>query len=694
MVAAQETTLQRILEGEKQYLVPLYQRPYQWGKGQWSVLWQDIVQLAADIKEDPSSNHFIGSLVLAPYSGNVAGGLTRHLVVDGQQRLTTLTIILIAIHDHVLNHDPSARRGAERIKNTFLTNQYLEDPYRIKLIPTQADRDAYSAIIEGIPGADNEASVGSAYRYFRAALLETELEASDIEKAVTSGLSLVSISTAESDNVHRIFESLNNTGLKLSQGDLLRNHIFMRLPEQGDHVYRTLWKPLQDLLTREELDTLFWLDLVQRNPAVKIGDTYQEQKKRFEAFTTEQEIAADVERLLVLGRLYRLVTHPEEETASTVRKRLQRLDAWGAATAAPLLLHLLSWRADGHFNDESLADSLLVIESLLVRRFVVGHTTKNLNRLFAQAAQEVRSGAEGVVALRDYFSLGQGHFATDGDVREAANNVPFYVVGRASQRKLVLTWIEELFDSREPVDPAKLSIEHVLPQTLSTSWRHSLAAAVGEDHVDEVHQDIVHTLGNLTLTGYNSPMGNRSFEEKKREFDRSGLRMNQAIASAAEWGPEQIRQRGRQLTEMLVSAWPGPNTNIKDSGPNNLWHRLDQMLTEIPAGRWTTYGDLAKALGTAAQPIGNRLRDTAVPNPHRVLTSSAKPSPDFRWGNADRKDDPAEMLRREGVLFDKAGRADADQRLFAADLVRLVTDEEEEVEDVVIASGASSGGLF
>jgi len=693
MVAAQETTLQRILEGEKQYLVPLYQRPYQWGKAQWSVLWQDIVQLAEDIKEDSTSNHFIGSLVLAPYSGNVAGGLTRHLVVDGQQRLTTLTILLVAIHDHVLSRDPTARRGAERIKNTFLTNQYLEDPYRIKLLPTQADRDAYLAVIDGIPGADNEGSVGSAYRYFRAALLETDLDAQDIEKAVTSGLSLVSISTAESDNVHRIFESLNNTGLKLSQGDLLRNHIFMRLPEQGDHVYRTLWKPLQDLLTREEMDTLFWLDLVQRNPAVKIGDTYQGQKKRFEAFTTEEDIAADVARLLALGRLYRLITHPEDEGAFNVRKRLQRLNSWGAATAAPLLLHLLNWRAEGHLDDKGLADSLLVIESLLVRRFIVGHTTKNLNRLFAQAAQEVHSGVVGAAALRDYFSLGQGHYATDRDIQEAVANVPFYAVGRASQRKLLLTWIEELFESREPVDPALLNIEHVLPQTLSSSWRQSLAAVVGEDRVDEVHQEVVHTLGNLTLSGYNSPMGNRPFEDKKTELGRSGLRMNQAIAAPAEWGPEQIRQRGQQLAEMIIEAWPGPNTVVKDSGPNNLWHRLDQMLMEIPAGRWTTYGDLAKALGTGPQAVGNRMRDAPVPNPHRVLTSSAKPSPDFRWGDEDCNDDPIVMLRQEGIGFDKADRADPEQRLFAADLVRLVTDDEE-VNDVTAASAMSSHELF
>src|SRR5690606_20838189 len=135
----------------------------------------------------------------------------------------------------------------------------------------------------------------------------------------------------------------------------------------------------------------------------------------------------------------------------------------------------------GRFDDEALAGALLVIESLLVRRLLVGRPSMGLNRMFAQTVQDIGRSSDVDRELRDYFSRGQRHYSTDQDIRQAVANVPFYAVGRASQRKLLLTWIEELFESREPVDPAKLSIEHVLPQTLSSSWRQSLSAAVGED---------------------------------------------------------------------------------------------------------------------------------------------------------------------------------------------------------------------
>ncbi|MEX5261603.1 DUF262 domain-containing protein [Kocuria sp. CPCC 205263] len=678
MVAAQETSLQRILEGEKQYMVPLYQRPYQWSRKQWSVLWQDIAQLAEDRKEQLGSTHFIGSLVLAPYPGNVAGGVTKHLVVDGQQRLTTLTILLAAIHDHILLMDPDDRRGANRIMHQFLVNQYADDPHRIKLVPTQADRQSYIDVIDGVPGADGEDAVGEAYRFFRAALLNEDVDIPAVENAVTSGLSLVSISTSESDNVHRIFESLNNTGLKLSQGDLLRNHIFMRLPTLGEEVYRSTWKPLQDLLTREEMDALFWLDIVQRNPKITIGDTYQEQRKRFEQFASEEEIAREVTRLLGLARLYRLISHPDEEKSAAVRARLQRLMDWGSATAAPLLLHLLTKRAEGHFDDETLTEALMVIESMLVRRVLIGRPSAGLNRLFAQAVAEIPGGADVVDEVRDYFSRGQRYFASDKEIARAVHDMPFYRQGRANQRKLILLWLEELYGSREPVDPAKLTIEHVLPQTLSGGWRQVLEATGDVAAVDEIHQSLVHTLGNLTLSGYNSNMSNRLFEDKRAELGRSGLRMNQFISAKQEWGPEQIHARADEMAEMICEAWPGPNPGVRDEGPDDLWSRLDRMLAEVPAGRWTTYGDLAKALGTAAQPIGNRLRDFPVPHSHRVLTSDARPAANFKWSTGGQTDEPAELLQQEGVVFDTLGRASVDQRLFPADLVLLVSEPEDE----------------
>ncbi|MFI7670997.1 DUF262 domain-containing protein [Nocardia sp. NPDC049526] len=229
--ANRSTRSSGILEGSSQYLVPLYQRPYGWGDEQLQELWNDVIQLAEDRTHEPQATHFIGSVVLAPTPAGVAGAVTRFLVVDGEQRLTTLTLLLAAIRDYLRAVDGSASRDTDRIHNQLLTNQYHDDPDRLKLLPTQGSRPAYTAIIDG-SATDDNGNVGSAYRFFRSRL--AELTAADdmpfglsqVVQAVVSGLSVVSISAHPGDNVHRIFQSLNNTGLKLTQGDLLRNYLF------------------------------------------------------------------------------------------------------------------------------------------------------------------------------------------------------------------------------------------------------------------------------------------------------------------------------------------------------------------------------------------------------------------------------------------------------------------------------------
>ncbi|MCX0274230.1 DUF262 domain-containing protein [Nocardia zapadnayensis] len=669
MVAAQETSLQKILVGASQYLVPLYQRPYQWGPDNFKELWRDITQLTEDMIDDIHTTHFIGSVVLAPVPGGVAGSITRYLVVDGQQRLTTLTLLLAAIRDHLRDLDEPPQRDIDRIHNQLLTNQYEDDPLRLKLLPTQTDRDSYAAVIDRLPTAGGDDNIGAAYRFFRARLAEPvdpemPYDAVQIAHAVTSGLSVVSISTDHGDNVHRIFQSLNNTGLKLTQGDLLRNYLFMRMPNRSDEVYRTTWRPLQEaLVDNERLETLFWLDLLQTRSKVKQTQTFAGQQARLDRFAHEDEIVAEVERIAALGHLYRLMLQPAAEPDPAVRERLTRLTEWGSTTPAPLVLHLLVLRDRGDATSAQIARALLYIESLLVRRFLVGTATQSLNRLFPAAVHELDRSLPVDEALHRYLSEGRKHYATDEKLTEAILTSPLYNTGRAAQRKTMLTWIERLFTSKEQVSPATLTVEHVMPQTLSAQWRKELGAIYGAEHVDELHDIQVHTLGNLTLTGYNESLGNHGFDRKRDILRASSIRMNQSIAAHTEWGPKQIEQRGRELAQLIIEAWPGP---LALSGPlrddNPLWQSMHRLLALLPAGHWTTYGDLAKVLGTAAQPLGNRLATVPAPNAHRVLTAQGEVSAAFRWVEPGRDDDPRQILEREGIRF-AAGRADPDQRL-------------------------------
>src|SRR3954451_4553256 len=215
VVAARETTLQELLEGSKQYQVPLYQRTYSWTKPQLARLWEDIQQLAADRVERPGLTHFIGSLVLAPSPTNGPAGVAEYLVVDGQQRLTTLSILLCVIRDHRAKTESAEHR--QRIDQLFLTNPWKGEQHRLKLLPTQADRHAYRACIDATVHAGGSDPIGVAYRFFAAQLVAADepddpFDIGRIEDAVIAGLSLVSVTAQRGDNAHRIFESLNNTG--------------------------------------------------------------------------------------------------------------------------------------------------------------------------------------------------------------------------------------------------------------------------------------------------------------------------------------------------------------------------------------------------------------------------------------------------------------------------------------------------
>ncbi|MEH6621172.1 MAG: DUF262 domain-containing protein [Dietzia maris] len=677
MVNAQERGLNQILQGPWQYQVPLYQRPYQWKESNRAQLWEDVVQLADERQMDPTASHFLGSLVLSPAPGAAAGGVQRFLVVDGQQRLTTLTLLLAAIRDH---HEATGElRKAEAVNELYLINKFESDALRLKLLPTQADREAYAAVIERLPEAGGDDPVGETYRFFRRKLIaaddpEDPHDIDRIEAACTQGVSLVVVTTDANDNVHRIFESLNNTGLQLSQADLLRNYLFMRLPTRAEEVYKYQWKPLQDALTTEELEVLFWFDLVRHRPTVKQGDTYTLQQRRLDAIEGEAAIAAEVERLSALGKLLRVVTHPEEEVDEAVRIRLRRLHQWDSSTVLPVMLYFLDKRAKGEADSATVARAMLAIESYLVRRLVMGRSSSNVNRTLLGVVAESEPGRPLDESVLEYLSTGRKHFATDAEIREAVALSPFYIKGRANHRALVMKWIEATYQSKEAVDLSQTTIEHIMPQTLSEAWKSDLEALIVSDEtVTDVHTRLLHTLGNLTLTGYNTPLGNRPFSQKKTEFARSGIRLNHFPAHADAWGPTQIAARAEEIAEKVISAWPGPVARPQDD-TSSLWRALDQVAASIPAGHWTTYGDIASAVGTHPVPLAQRLASHPVPNAYRILTADGSVSPGFAWIDPRDERDVHDVLASEGVEFDDKGRADTSLRLFVDDLVEGTED--------------------
>lgn len=677
MVHAIETSLRELLEGTKQYLVPLYQRTYSWGTAQHGRLWDDVLKLAEDRGVVAGQTHFIGSLVLAPSPTMGPTGVQQYLVVDGQQRLTTLSLLLCAIRDHrTETEDPHHR---DRVNEQYLLNKWKQGDLRPKLLPTQADRAAYLACLDSAPQAGGANAIGAAYRFFRTKLVEADdlddpHDIERVEEAVISGLGLVAVTAQPGDNAHRIFESLNNTGLKLTQGDLLRNYLFMRLPTRGTSVYPSIWLPLQEGLSSDELETLFWLDVVRDDPRIKQTDTYAAQQARLDRLVTEEEVEADVVRVARLGHLFRRILHPELEADPRIRRGLARLQAWGATTVYPLLLHLLDLSDREPAQAGSAARAMTYIEAFLVRRLLTGRATNNLNRILLSAVTEMERNGDVAEAVRAYFSAGRKYYSTDDEIRQAISMQPFYWNGRPHQRALVLGWLEESYGSREPVSGGMLTIEHVMPQTLTPAWESDLGQDLPDgETVDAVHARWLHTLANLTLTGYNPTLSNHPFAVKRAKLATSGLSMNREIAAHERWGAREMEQRAAALADRIIGLWPGPAGRVvPGDGGSPLWTVMDQALAALPAGTWTTYGDLAMLIGSHARPVGNRLSSAAVPNAHRVLQSNGTPSAAFHWLDPAQTDDPLDVLRQEGVDVDEHGQADAAQRLTAQDLAELI----------------------
>jgi len=687
-----ETTLQQLLGGAKQFRVPLFQRTYTWKERDHAQLWRDILAQyelsqpgAASL--DGQDGHFIGSFVLAPAAATATQ--PAYLVVDGQQRLTTLTLALCALRDAAAVDEPSA---FDRITNQYLINQYAtESRDRWKFVPTEDDRKEYLACIKADHAGAGTGLISKAYRFFEVqmALPGPDDEALDLallESVIVSKLAIVDITAQHGDNVHRIFESLNATGVGLTQADLLRNYLFMLLPTRDKVVYEEVWRPMQELLGADNLEGLARVDLRRRGLDVRDDDVFRAQQARLKPIEhDEDEVEAQIRDLAVRARHYRRILTPAEEEHAGVRRGLQFLARWRATTTHPLVMYLYELREEGRLTPDEMSEILLNLEGFHVRRLLVGVSTKNLNRIFVQIVGQVRQMDPPLLdAVRYQLSTERKFWASDDEIRVAAASRPFYYYGRAEQRRMVLERIEESYGHKELAELSTLSVtvEHILPQSLSAAWITELTEA-GDD-AEAVHRELVHTLGNLTLSAYNSELSNLPFERKQQMYGNSHLSLNKDLVAQPRWGRDEIVARAAELAERAISIWPAPVPGVAEEPMGFDWTRMHAALAAIPDGRWTTYGDLAALAGTAAQAVGNHIvANPALPKAYRVLTFDGRVSEGFRWSDPNDTTNPINVLLAEGVEFDEAGRAEPDGRLTADDLQALLGwfDPEDDIPD-------------
>ncbi len=538
---ASETKLQPLIEGTKQYVVPLFQRQYSWEPKEWKALLDDLVDLSEG--EYPRT-HFIGSIVTMP-TESVPEGVSKFLLIDGQQRLTTFFILLTLLRDNA--RKAGQKKLEEQINNTLLVNPFENDTDYYKLLPTQVDRASFQSLINAdSPISDNQ--IIKAYQYFQRELQVRGLDGQVLKKVIFSNLSVVSIVLGKDDDPYLVFESLNAKGRPLTQADLIRNYFFMKVHVNDQTcVYEQYWKPMQDAL-HESLTEFIRHYLMREGTIVKQSDIYYFIKERI----NRGDVLECLKELARFAGYYEKLLQPLKETNLELQKALLRLNRIEVTTAYPLLLNFYEDYNYGRITLDDFITILNLIENFMIRRFVCNIATNQLNKVFTPLYGQIKNRYPSDVVTGLKMILQTKNYPRNAEFRARLLDAKLYGGGdRAIKTKLILETLEESYHHKELVKFDGLSIEHVMPQTLTESWRTEL----GEDW-ETTHELFLHVLGNLTLTAYNAELSNDSFEAKQFRFMESHLELNKCFRDKQTWKREDIERRSAHLADMTLAIWP------------------------------------------------------------------------------------------------------------------------------------------
>jgi Protein of unknown function DUF262/Protein of unknown function (DUF1524) len=494
---AAPTRLIDYFSGFKQNLVPLFQRPYTWSEKQWRTLWEDVMAFYPPDDVSDKATHFMGAVVTMP-ARSVPVGVSKYLIIDGQQRLTTVSLLMCALRDS-MSPDPQGPRN--RIQQFYLTNFGYEGSELFKLLPTQGDRDAYASLIHEPVISVPESQFRKSYDFFRRRLRDTaddgeKIDPKRILEIVEKRLMVVMINLSETDDPYLIFESLNFKGSPLEQADLVRNYFLMRFPitdQQG--VYDGLWLPMQTRLG-PGLTEFMRHFLGAEGEEVRKGDVYAAIKR----LVTDSDSASvrilmtRMERLSVLyGRVSGVAAEPQPELARYF-DHFRQLDF---GSVYPLLLALYEDYSEGQFAFGEFVASMGILHSFILRRMVVGVPSNSLSGLFIMLCKTKPVTETPSAWLSGLLGREDKNRRWPTDAEFAGSWVRSALYGsRACQ--VVLECLEQSYGHHEIVGFAESSIEHVMPQTLTPEWYEMLGA-----NAAEIHAEWLHTIGNLTLTGYN-----------------------------------------------------------------------------------------------------------------------------------------------------------------------------------------------
>ncbi|GAA8981464.1 DUF262 and DUF1524 domain-containing protein [Helicobacter pylori] len=552
MEAGATTLLNFIKDNQKnQLVIPIYQRLYSWEKEQCKQLWDDIIKIGGNDKMD---GHFIGSILYVldriTHSNNAL------LIIDGQQRLTTITLLLIALRNHL-----SDEVKRKEIENHYLINSDKDGDKKFRLILSESDKDTLLSLIDKDRRKPSEPSskIVENFKLFEEWISKNTNKLETIFKGLDK-LMIVEIALDKGkDDSQLIFESMNSKGMELTQTDLIRNYIIMETEiEKQEGFYNKYWRAMEEDFKQNKK----WFDRFVRHYLTIKTREIPNINKVYVAFKDyRQKERIGIEDLLkdlqkYCGYFCRIVF--KKEADKDLNKALGFLVDLEMDVIYPLLLELYSDYSDGVLSKDDFIPIIALIESYICRRTVCGLGTNRLNKVFPSFTKHIQKD--------EYFKSLKAHFGSLTEKQRFPNNdefrnlfikIDFY---NFQKKKYFFERLEN-FDRKERVPTHEYTIEHIMPQELTEEWERDLG-----ENFQEIHDKYLHTIGNLTLTGYNPEYSNNSFQKKRDMeggFKDSPLRLNQGLRDLESFGEEEIKKRANDLADLALKIWTYPNLNAE-----------------------------------------------------------------------------------------------------------------------------------
>ena len=568
---ARKGNIYEILNGNRQFLTPVYQRYYGWDIEQCTRLWNDIVEM----QKKGRAGHFVGSIV------NIAEqvmptGIQKYMIIDGQQRMTTLSLLLLALRDYAIKDPDDATINARRIDSMLLNNEYENGNERYKLLLTETDRDILIRLVEKMPiPVDTRSKLLDNYKFFAGKIADKELQPAEVYESIGK-LQIVNITLDRSiDDAQAIFESLNSTGKELSESDLIRNYVLMGLePTEQTYVYEHFWRPMELLFVYGVQDSVmdkFFRDyLTMKIARIPKKDRVYEEFKLYHLnceFSTIRDLCQD---LLIYAKYYTDMVFKRSSNPA-FKSLYEDINDLRMAVSYPFLLKVHNDYADGVISEDDLKLIIRLCISYVFRRSICDIPTNSLDKTFATLRNEVKPD--------DYVNSIKAFFVMRDDYKEFPNDEKFAAafvqrdIYSMRTRNFILSQLEN-YGNKAPIVIENYTIEHIMPQnsSLSPEWQQMLGA-----NWREVQKTYLHTIGNLTLTAYNSEMSDHPFKVKmdmEGGFKESALRLNAYVVKLTEWNEQRIKERAALLADKAKQIWPFPDMTAAELAPYQTVEKL------------------------------------------------------------------------------------------------------------------------